>query len=188
MLSPPSSNAFVHGFYCKLICITFSFMYLKSLNTIINITHSFRFKNTHKNITVRCHAQAVSKHFPFTFFAAQQSSSPLNTVGKITSALRNQDQIFILCPARFALEMPVCYCGCGSLTWVCGSKCVFLALPTSSVFWVQLAQHWNASVISISSHHASAQSCGLFVPPSPLWPSHSTVCLLLFGDLILHET
>lgn len=49
----------------------------------------------------------------------QQSSTPLNAVGNITSALRNQDQIFILCPERFALEMPVCFCGCGSLPWVC---------------------------------------------------------------------
>lgn len=106
-------QAYLHHIFLHLV-------YLKSLNTNkMNITHSFRFKNTHKNITVRCHAQAVSKHFPFTFFAAQQSSSPLNTVGKITSALRNQDQIFILCPARLALEMSVCFCGCGSLMWVC---------------------------------------------------------------------
>lgn len=93
----------------------------------MEIIHPFEFKNTHKNITLRYRAQAVSKHFPFTFLQPnQQSSTPLNTVGNITSALRNQDQDLYFVPRK------VCFGDACAFLWlwksavgVCGSKCVY---------------------------------------------------------------
>jgi len=70
---------------------------------------------------------AISKHFPFTFSQPnQQSSTPLNTVGNITSALKNQDQDLYFVPRK------VCFGDACAFLWlwqsavgVYGSKCVY---------------------------------------------------------------
>lgn len=155
----------------------------------MEIIHPFRFKNTHKNITVICHAQAVSKHFPFTFFAAQSTVQyTTKSCGEhyISSQKSRPDLYFV--PRK------VCFGDACVFLWlwqsavgVCRSKCVYSWLSPrpqcSRSSWLTA----EMLLLSQSVHTTLVPKAVLFVPPSPLWPSHSTVCLLLFGDIILHE-
>lgn len=103
----------------------------------------------------------------------------------MTSALRNQEQIFILCPARFALEMPVCSCGCGRLTWVCVPlKCVYSWLSPRPRCSASSRLSAEMLLLSLSVHTTLVpKAVGCLCHPRPCVP-HIPLCVCFcFGIL-----